>query len=127
MMGVAASLIFDENNKILLAKRGYPEQLKGCWEFPGGKIEKEESAEEAIERELLEELNVEVTDLTKKASIVYSYSFEEISFEVFVAKLRSSKNRIELKDHDEITWVDPENLENHDLAPADKKIASQVL
>jgi len=117
--------IIRQNGRILLARRRKDSSLGGLWEFPGGKIEEGETAEECLARELKEEFEIEcrVGRFVGSSSHDYpSLSIELLAYEVpeFVGDLR-------LQDHDEVSWVRPQDLLSLDLAPADVPIAQTLL
>lgn len=87
---VVAAVIADDLDhptKILATERGYGE-FKGQWEFPGGKIEKGETPEEAIRREIWEELEVEIEVGPLLGTIEYDYPNFHLSMDTFLAKVR---------------------------------------
>ena len=73
MIDVAAAVIVDENNKVFIARKRQGLSLGGLWEFPGGKIEKGETAAQTIERELIEEMNLKVAVGSYLGESVYAY------------------------------------------------------
>jgi len=124
MIKVTCGLIFAED-KILICRRNLEKSLGGYWEFPGGKVEQNESYEACLERELQEELNMEVVVLRHFLTIQHDY--EEFSIELisFLCNLKSAK--FSLKDHDAYEWVDPKTILEWNLAPADIPIAKALI
>ena len=116
MIVVTAALI-EKNGLVLAARRREGKHLAGYWEFPGGKLEKDESPEHCLARELKEEFDVEtsvgaffeenVHDYDGKIVRLLSYHVEHIQGE------------FKLIDHDKIDWLSPEGLGTLDWAPAD--------
>lgn len=124
MIEVVAGIIKD-GNKILIAKRSAHKSLPGKWEFPGGKIEKCELPESALERELKEEFNI-VTKIGKHFKTVeYSYETFDIRLISYYAKYISGS--FTLTDHDKIIWVDILTLLDFELADADVPIAKELI
>ncbi|EPJ45654.1 MAG: mutator mutT protein [Osedax symbiont Rs1] len=80
---VAAAVIFDKSGKIFLAKRANSAHQGGLWEFAGGKLEADESSEQALKRELLEELGISIIAANPFLSIQYDYPDKSISLAVF--------------------------------------------
>lgn len=109
---------------MLVARRGPAEKLAGFWEFPGGKLELDETLEDCLKRELLEELGVEVKVGLKVAETNYAYEHGSIRLVAFDVEWLSGK--FNLKVHDEIRWTLPELLVNLKLAPADIPIAEHL-
>lgn len=124
MITVVSALI-KKDNKYLIGKRltGY-EPLIGKWEFPGGKVEKDETDEEALERELYEEfeMNIKATDYVTNS--LYEYPNKLIDLKLY--KCEYISGQFKLHDHSEYKWVTKEELLNYDLAPADIPLAEFV-
>lgn len=124
MITVVAALI-EKDNRVLIAKRltGSAEVL-GKWEFPGGKVEKNESEKEALKREIYEEfkVNVEVGDFIDNC--IYKYSIRKIDLRLYKAKYISGD--FKLIDHSEYKWVKKEDLLSYDLAPADIPLVKSI-
>ncbi len=116
MLPVAAALI-EHNGKVLIAKRKPERHLPGCWEFPGGKIDAGETAEECIVRELREEFTVETTVVKFLAETHHKY--ETVTIQLFGFIMKWVSGEFQLIDHDEIAWVEPAEIRNYNLAPAD--------
>ena len=112
-----AAAIIKRDDKFMIAKRASHKHLGGYWEFPGGKIEVNESAENCLIRELEEELKIEVRVLKFLAENIHDYGSVKISLKAFLCQFIGGN--ITLIDHDEIKWVTAKQLENHRLAPAD--------
>lgn len=115
IINVVAAIII-KDNKIFVSQRGYGE-FKGGWEFPGGKIEENETPEEALKREILEELNVHINILKYIKTIEYDYPSFHLSMKCYVCTLLDSN--IELKEHSAAKWLSINNLNSVDWLPAD--------
>lgn len=113
---VVGAVIVD-SGEVLCAQRSQEGNLPGKWEFPGGKIEKGESPREALSREILEELGVEVEIGNVITSTEYEYDFAVVSLTTFYCSLVSTKP-IALE-HNQIKWLQPDLLGELDWAPAD--------
>lgn len=115
--------LFEKDDKILLAQR-----LKGkyenMWEFPGGKVEIDESDEEAIEREIKEELNIEVKSEKFIKNNVYEYP--DIKIDLRLYKIKYISGEISLKEHKKIIWIDKNTILDYDLVPADIELAKYI-
>ena len=124
---VVAAIIWrageDGKTRVLAAKRGGGE-FKGGWEFPGGKIEDGESQEQALEREIWEELSAEIRMEKKICSVEHRYPAFSLTMECFWARLRTDK--IEPREHDELRWLSEDELDGVGWLPADKKIIGRV-
>ncbi|MCR4648075.1 MAG: 8-oxo-dGTP diphosphatase MutT [Lachnospiraceae bacterium] len=115
---VVAAVIRD-NDKIFATARGYGE-FKGWWEFPGGKIEKGETPEQALVREIKEELTatIKVEDLIH--TIEYDYPTFHLSMDCFFAKLEEGD--LVLKEAESAKWLTRDELDSVNWLPADKEL-----
>lgn len=118
---VCAAIIIN-NNKILLTQRGYGE-YKDKWEFPGGKIEENETKEETIIREIKEELDATIKVEKFLTKVEYDYTSFYLKMNVFITSLTSS--HLLFKEHESYKWIDISELNDLDaldLLPADRLI-----
>lgn len=126
-VNVVAAIIIrkDSNGKkyVFATQRGYGE-FKDGWEFPGGKIEAGESPQDALVREIREELATEITVGEKIATIEYDYSTFHLSMQCFVSEVVSGK--LELLEHENAAWLTKENLYSVNWLPADITILDAV-
>lgn len=119
MIEVTCALIMDDD-KILATQRSHGMHLAGKWEFAGGKIEKDESAEECIVREIDEELSVQISVLRQFESVVHYYPDKSIHLIPFLCRIISGT--INLREHAEYKWVSKSEINTLDWAEADKKL-----
>ena len=124
MIQVSAGIIIS-NKKVLLAKRKEGKSLEGYWEFPGGKVENNESASESLIRELHEEFEIETEIISKFHENIYEYETKTINLQSYLVKYVSGEYK--LNDHSEITWTNIEDILNFNLAPADIPVAIKLL
>ena len=121
---VAAALLF-ENGKIFATKRGdspYP-YVAHKYEFPGGKIEDGEKGEDAVKRELKEELDLDV----KVAGLYASHTFEYPDFIITLFVYECEKNSdFILKEHESYAWIAPADLKEEEWAPSDADILGSL-
>lgn len=120
----AAVIIKDE--KILLTQRGYGE-YKDKWEFPGGKIEKNESKENAIKREIKEELDASIKVDNFLCKVEYDYTTFYLKMNVFCVSLEDE--HIIFKEHESYKWIsfdDLDDVKKLDLLPADNLVISYL-
>lgn len=113
---VVGAVIIEEG-KILCAQRGKNMSLPLLWEFPGGKIEAGESPNEALKREIREEMHCEIEIGEQVEYTVYEYNFGIVHLTTFECKLIAG--RPILTEHESIKWVEPHELPLLDWAPAD--------
>ena len=113
---VVGAVIFKEG-KILAAQRKLDSSLGGLWEFPGGKIEKNESPREALMREIQEELEANIEVEEEICTVYHKYDFGIVRLTTFKCELLSEN--ITLNDHEEIRWLTKQELRSVNWAPAD--------
>lgn len=108
--------IIQKENKILATKRGYGEFIN-MWEFPGGKIEPGETKEEALIREIKEELNIEIN--VDKFAIDIEYQYPNFYLFMFCFMCSIKEGSIELLEHNDGKWITKEELNTLNWLPAD--------
>lgn len=117
---VVAAVIKAVNEKgepiIFATQRGYG-PLKGGWEFPGGKIEEGETPQEALKREIMEELDTEIKVGDFVHTIEYDYPTFHLSMDCFWCEI--VKGDLVLKEHEAARWVTLDKLDEVDWLPAD--------
>lgn len=119
---VVAAIIIDDG-KVFATQRGYGE-FKDGWEFPGGKIEPNEAPEDAIIREIKEELDTEIEVMELLDTVEYDYPNFHLSMECFICKIKSGN--LVLKEHEAAAWLSKDGLYSVDWLPADRGLISQV-
>lgn len=112
---VVAAIIKNED-KVLATKRGYGEFIN-MWEFPGGKIEPDETKEEALIREIKEELNVEISIDNFALDIEYQYPTFYLFMSCFMCSIKNGC--VELLEHNDGKWLKKEELNSVNWLPAD--------
>lgn len=123
---VVAAVIF-HNNKILCVQRGDNKYnyIAYKYEFPGGKVEYGESFEEAIKREILEELNLEIIIDSRFITITHDYPDFVLTMHSFICSCNSTK--LELSEHIAFKWLDKNELSTLDWAAADVPIVNELI
>ena len=117
MINVVAAVIKNENEKILITQRNLKKAQGGLWEFPGGKIEKEETKESAIIREIKEELNMDIICDGYFDKKMYEYPDKIIN--LIALKCTMVGESYDVLEHEQITWITKEEFKNYEFAPAD--------
>ena len=115
---VVAAIII-EGNKVFTTQRGYGE-FKGGWEFPGGKIESCETPQEALVREIREELETEIEVGELLHTVEYDYPEFHLSMDCFVCKIKSGD--LVLKEHEAAKWLTKNTLNSVEWLPADLEL-----
>ncbi len=116
---VCAAIIINNKKEILVVERGYGE-FKDWWEFPGGKIEKNETKEECIKREIKEEMSADIDPFYFLGTVEHDYPNFHLIMHCFLAKFIS--NNFNLNEHEDKKFVKVEDLEKVDFLPADVKV-----
>ena len=120
---VGAAII--KEDKVLVMQRSNQMTLPGMWEFPGGKVEANETEQEALIREIKEELNVTIKILDYINEASYDYEFGTVQLKVYTAEIISGQ--ITLEEHSDGKWVTADELKNIDWAPVDIPAAKALV
>ena len=118
---VAAIIIKD--GEVFATQRGYGE-FKGWWEFPGGKMEPEESPQEALKREICEELDAEVEVRELLETVEWDYPNFHLTMHCFICSLLSES--LHLNEHEAATWLTHETLRSVKWLPADEILLDRI-
>ena len=119
---VVAAIII-EKGKVFATQRGYGD-FKGGWEFPGGKIDAGETPEEALVREIKEELDTEVEVIKLLDTVEYDYPNFHLSMDCFICSIKSGN--LVLKEHEAAQWLTKETLDSVDWLPADLGLIDKI-
>ena len=119
---VAACALLDQESAVLIAKRPEGRLLAGLWEFPGGKVEAGEEPEEALIRELHEELGIDIVkrDLTPLTFASHAYPDFHLLMPVYLC--RRWQGSVAAHEGQELLWVKPDALHLYDMPPADEPL-----
>ena len=120
---VVAAIIHDVEGQILATQRGYGD-WKDYWEFPGGKIEPDESAEEALQREILEELETHIEIEKFFQTIEWDYQKFHLTMHCYLCHIE--RGNLTLKEHEAARWLSKEELDSVQWLPADKEIIEKL-
>jgi len=117
--------VFEQDDKVLIAQRPQNSLLGGMWEFPGGKQESGEDLESCLEREILEELGVEIQVGKLLGVYKHAYTHFRITLHAFHCKLNGFQPKP--NEHSEIRWVSIPELKDFPMGKVDRQIATQLL
>jgi 8-oxo-dGTP diphosphatase len=123
---IVAAIIIDDDGKVLTCQRKFNDSRGGGWEFPGGKLEFEETPEDALKREIQEELASEVEILDIFSAVQYAYSDTVVFIVFYLAKLLTRKEDMKLYAHAQIKWVREEELDKVEFLPADLPVVPKL-
>ena len=119
---VVAAIIHDEG-RIFATQRGYGD-WKDYWEFPGGKMEDEETPEEALKREIWEELETKIVIEKLITTVDYDYPKFHLTMHCFWCHIESGS--LTLKEHEAARWLKQDELESVEWLPADKIVINEI-
>lgn len=119
---VVCAIIENDKDEVFICKRGAGRQLEGKWEFPGGKVEANESHEQTIIREIKEELNSIVDPYEYIGKVNYEYKNIEKPFSITLYGYRCVllNGKLELSEHTASKWINKKDLSTVDFSDADK-------
>ena len=120
---VVAAIIHDSEGRIFATQRGYGD-YKDWWEFPGGKMEAGEIPEEALRREIWEELETRIVGENLVETVEWDYPQFHLSMHCYLCHVESG--HLELKEHEAAKWLNKDELENVNWLPADLKVIEKV-
>ena len=117
--------VIGKDGRVLIAKRREGDKLAGKWEFPGGKVDAGETPEDALKRELFEELGIEAETGEFLCRSCYDYS--HLSVELLAYRVSYVSGEMIPHVHDEIRWVKPEDLSGYDFPDANLPVIRALL
>ncbi len=121
---VSAVALIDADGRVLISKRPEGKTMAGLWEFPGGKVEEKETPEDALIRELKEELGLDIAESCLAALSFASHAYTDFHLLMPLFVCRVWKGVPEPKEGQEIRWVRPMRLGDYAMPPADNNLVS---
>ena len=120
---VVAAIIHDRQGRVFATQRGYGE-WKDWWEFPGGKMEAGETPEEALRREIWEELETRIVVERLVETVEWDYPQFHLTMHCYLCHVESG--HLELKEHEAAKWLNKDELESVDWLPADRDVVRKL-
>ena len=120
---VVAAIIHDDQDRIFATQRGYGE-YKDWWEFPGGKMEAGETPEEALKREIWEELETRIVVERLVETVEWDYPQFHLTMHCYLCHVESG--HLELKEHEAAKWLHKDELESVNWLPADQELVRKL-
>ncbi len=124
LIQVAAGVLQDHQGRVLLARRPETTHQGGLWEFPGGKVERGETTEQALRRELLEELGVEIRDYRRLIRVIHDYGDRKVVLDTWLVQRWQGEPRG--REGQPLAWVEPDELPRREMPAADRPILSAL-
>ena len=123
---VAACALVDPDGRVLISKRPQGKSMAGLWEFPGGKVETGENPEQALIRELAEELGIAVTSPCLAPLTLASHPYETFHLLKPLYECRRWEGVARPLEGQELAWVKPIKLRSYDMPPADEPLIAHL-
>lgn len=121
---VVAVALIDPDGRVLIAQRPEGKQLAGLWEFPGGKVEAGERPEQALIRELKEELGIDVNEACLAPFVFASHAYESFHLLMPLYLCRRWSGVVVSHEHAALAWVKPNKLSDYPMPPADEPLVA---
>lgn len=123
---VAACALVDADGRVLLARRPPGRSLAGLWEFPGGKVEEGERPEEALIREMSEELGIDIAEPCLAPLTFASHTYPDFHLLMPLYACRRWKGTVTAREGQELVWVRPNRLSEYPMPPADEPLCAML-
>ena len=123
---VVAVALVDVDGRILISQRPRGKPMAGLWEFPGGKMEIDESPEKALIREIKEELNIDVSDKCLAPFTFASHKYERFHLLMPLYVCRVWEGNVKPMEKQALKWVRPKNLPKYPMSPADRPLVAML-
>jgi 8-oxo-dGTP diphosphatase len=123
---VAACALIDADGRVLIAERPAGKSMAGLWEFPGGKVDPGERPEDALIRELKEELGIVVQEACLAPLTFASHSYEDFHLLMPLYVCRRWEGMVTAREGQKLSWVRPNRLKEYPMPPADVPLISHL-
>jgi 8-oxo-dGTP diphosphatase len=123
---VAAVALVDPDGRVLIARRPEGKAMAGLWEFPGGKLHDGETPEQALQRELREELGIDTRQSCLAPIAFASHAYEEFHLLMPLYVCRVWRGTVSAREGQELAWVRPVRLWDYEMPPADRPLVAML-
>lgn len=123
---VAACALIDADGRVLIAQRPEGKPMAGLWEFPGGKIERDETPEDTLIRELAEELGIAVKEACLAPLTFASHAYPEFHLLMPLYVCRRWEGTVRPLEGQQVKWVRPNRLRDYSMPPADAPLVTHL-
>ena len=123
---VAACALIDADGRVLICQRPQGKQMAGLWEFPGGKVEPGETPEQALIRELKEELGIEIKAACLAPFVFASHAYEGFHLLMPLYLCRRWEGMVQALEHSALAWARPDKLADYPMPPADGPLVAYL-
>lgn len=123
---VVACALVDSDGRVLIARRPEGRDMAGLWEFPGGKVDPGEKPEDALIRELKEELGIDVTESCLAPLTFASHGYDSFHLLMPLYVCRKWDGEAAPREGQELAWVRPNRLAGYDMPPADEPLKAML-
>jgi len=124
MIKVAVAII-EKEGRILIARKSREGPLKDRWEFPGGKVEEGETAEECVKREVFEELGIDIA--VKECVCACTYNYVHMSVELLAYRASHVSGEVRRHEYQQVQWVMPSELNTYDFPEANRPLINKLM
>lgn len=123
---VVAVCLVDPDGRVLIAQRPEGKTMAGLWEFPGGKVEADELPEDALIRELKEELSIDVTKACLAPLTFASHTYDDFHLLMPIFACRKWDGQMHPAEGQKLAWVRPNKLRDYPMPPADEPLIAMI-
>jgi len=123
-MGLVTAALIRDEDKILIAQRGRSKRFGWKWEFPGGKVRVDETPEDCLQREIKEELNLEIQ--VEKHFCTTHHQYSDFSIELIAFWCSIVGGKLKLAEHEQVRWVTVQEMNQYNFVEADLNLISAL-
>ena len=123
-MGLVTAALIRDENKILIAQRGRSKRFGWKWEFPGGKVRVDETPEDCLQREIKEELNLEIQ--VEKHFCTTHHQYSDLNIELIAFWCSIVGGQMKLAEHEQVRWVTVQEMSKYNFVEADLNVINAL-